>query len=1155
MKKIVNLLLVFFLIVPLVLCVEETEAVAEDTVKGASFSSKYWDDAFCFSFENDSDFNNENLPIATVYENRAEEKKHTPGAGGSSAALQIRTESAITTNGIVNNGVKNLCLTPGKTYRLSAWVKLICNEIYKTAPNFNFFIMNAGTQLYEDEACTIPVETVSGYYNLVKITGAQIGFKEDDGTISGDWKWAEKTFTMPNKLGKYYVNENHPVSCSMFLRVGSNEHTIKTLSDYTDEFLASITDASGDIDPNGFYCEYAIDDWSLAPFVEKAGVVKDTVVSNDFESSSWSSASGIRWSNTASKAARDTVADEPHAPDGGNALKLTYTGSPYGYMDLSANLDTNTSIIHNRAYKISFWAKASDTLVKYFEDKSYYFKMIPERPSDNRLERTKNKWAETLLKKKLSQNFEKFEILWYEPNDNMLGRDTENDSSVRLDFRIYGIPAASALKTETIDGKEINYVYSYEDQLGNMVYAGFEDFNVWFDDVTIEPLDIVLNGDMRYSAAQDMDTLSTWDRTCFAPGENNLLPNIYGAGAIVPDGTFRTASGIDCDNVLKLTKADPCPSQNVEVLNKTYYKISFWAKADSPESENIGIVPMFDRSITGPARDNAVTEINAEGRLGYGDLTGETGDIPYYMYRGTQSVHKYTELKVNSGETLVYDDYFARMKSTDGYEAQETPTAWNYQFYNGSDWISENSITALQTDESFYLTGGWKKYECIYRWDYEGGHYRLPKFKIASAAPADYSLADIQIQRINKLDDEIKIGNFHAENTNTNFYVGNYINIYYDFNTVNEGIEEGNSVLKFLSGDDNGNYAVIGMTYCKGDNQTLLEIPDMLLGSHPGIEIMPVSCDGEIGAVYRITFDQIVAGKVIPTVSVSETAANYEIESVFAPQFHQDFVDAYLAFYSSDNQLLKTIYIPVSAQTNANKLCGTAPLDGAFKVKLLTFENIFTMQPCCDSKTVFSFPANSGPFDKQDEITIAFLGGSPMCGKGLYTPESASYRAYVSEYFSDKYSGKTVHVVNALKDGTGTTDGLFMADEVAAAGPDVIFIDFSADDGGKDVRSELREMVKKLCSGEKIPYIVFLYAADWDYSNLSKYHRQVAEEFAIPQIDLSEALRSHLGGSDALSEGYLYDNIHPSAEGHIVYADEIIRALETERYYSKPKFN
>ena len=134
-------------------------------------------------------------------------------------------------------------------------------------------------------------------------------------------------------------------------------------------------------------------------------------------------------------------------------------------------------------------------------------------------------------------------------------------------------------------------------------------------------------------------------------------------------------------------------------------------------------------------------------------------------------------------------------------------------------------------------------------------------------------------------------------------------------------------------------------------------------------------------------------------------------------------------------------------------------------------------------------------------------------------------------------------------------DGCSRVLSIAARQPDVVFIDFSADDGGLDMRSELRKMVNLLCAGEKIPYIIFLYAADRGYTNLSRYYSLVAEEFSIPQIDLSGALRTHLNGSDAVSEGYLYDEIHPSAEGHIVYADTIIRALETGNYYCKPKTN
>lgn len=1126
------------------------QSAALQTGDEAFVPSKYDEDAFCFSFETESDFNDENLPIASSYDNQAVGKQYSPGAGGSSAALHVRTESAVTVNGNVNNGVKNLRLTPGQVYHLSVWIKLLANDIYRVAPNLNFFIMNDGTPLYEDEACTIPAETVSGFYNLIKITGTDIGFRNEDGTISGDWKSAETTFTMPFRLGNYFVDKNKPVSCSMFLRIGSNEHTIKTISDYTDEFIASITDDDGTVNPNGFYCDYALDDWSLTPFEEKSGTVTDVSIVNDFESSSWTTASGVRWTHTASKAELECFSDDTR--NNSHALKLTYTGSPNGYMELSAHLDNNTSIIHNRAYKISFRAKASDALVNYFAEKAFYFKMIPERASENRLERTKHKWAETLIRKKLSDGFEHFEILWYEPNENMLGRDTENDTSVRLDFRVAGVPSATALKTETVDGNEISYVYSYEDKLGHTVYAGFEDFRVWFDDVCIEPLDIVYNGDMSIGSPQDVKTLSAWDSTCFAPGENNRISDIFGVGEIVADETFSAVSGIPCGNVLKLTEEDGAPSQNVEVLNQTDYKISFWAKAGSPEEVGRIVSPVFDRSIIGSVRNSDVTAINPDGRLGYGNPTDEIGDIPYYMYRGTQYTHQYTELTVNDGEAPVYDDYFARMKSVDAYKDQEEPTAWNYQFYNGENWVSTNRNEVPQSNESWRLTGEWKQYECFYRWDYEGSHYRMPKFKIMTDEPTSFCLADIKIQRMNKTEDEIKIKNVRFEDSVSRLYVNNDMHIQYDFQAADETIKEGKSVLKFLAGDENGNYAVVGMTYCSADRQTKWKISKKLLGRRPGIEIIPISTAGRVGVISRIECKQVVAGKVIPSVTVNGSEATYRIESIFAPNFPQKNIEAYLAFYSWENRLLKITRISVPVRTETNVLCGTVPMGEAAKVKLFTFENTIAVRPCYDGKTAFSFPKNNAPFEGNEQITVAYLGGSAMSGKGLYAPEASSYTAYISEYFKDTYGDKAMCFLNLAKDGSTISEGLSQAERAAERQPDVVFVDFSVDDGGKDVRNELCEMIATLCGGEKIPYIIFLYSADRDYSNLSEYYSQVAEKFQIPQIDLSEALRTHLDGDDAMSEGYLYDTVHPTEEGHIVYAEAIMCALKTGQYYSRP---
>ncbi len=1113
--------------------------------------SKYATDAFCYSFETEDDFYHSDVAVARSADNTAKNKIYTPGAGGSRSALHIRQDCSVYKNGILNNGIDKITLYPGKTYKISAWVKLLSNDIFKAEPNFNFIFLSSGTTIYDDEACMVP-SSATGVFEIVTAKGSDIGFCQSDGTISGEWRKLEVLYTIDQKFDKYYIRADSPFHCRMLLRVGSNAHTICTSSDYTDAFLSSITvpvtdaetgETTYEIDSSKYYTEYAVDDWSIEPYTEPAGIVQEPVLYNSFESARWNREPGATWSTVYSSTSLVVDKPEDSASNTNHVLQMQYGGSPYTYTDFTFTTDKTTAILHNRAYKISFWLKGSEAAATYFQGKSRYLKLIPERAYSDRLERTKHKWAETQLKDTLSTEWQKMEYIWYEPTPHMLGRTSENNATVRFDFRIYGLPKLGSEITENINGTDITYVYQYENDTGETVYAGFNDFRFWLDDFKVEPLGIVANGDFAYKSAADMPSIN-WNTTHYLPGENTTFPAIFGSGEIIEDATVPAGR-----NALVLKAGDAAPGQKTDIDHSSYYKISFWAKADTEESCGIGIAPVLDRSITGFVRDNAVTDINTEGRWGYGNLTGETGDIPYYLYSGELQTHTYDTLAVKTGETLVYDDYFARMKSCDGYEGQTAPTAWNYQYYNGTEWVSQND---LSVESDWNLTCQWQKFECFYRWDYTGAHYRMPRFSVLTTDDADFRLADIQVEKYNHPVDYMRIENLNYQNASNNFYVGNELRIGYDFVGMDENIQEGNSILKFLTGDENDVFAVTSMTYCKGSKQLLLEIPDLPLGSRLGLEIIPVSEDGSTGAVHRTYFGGIIAGKLEPELTANDTRVTFTVKSSFAENFRNNGVTALLSLYDARNRLQKISAFPINT-ASPDTLSGSTPINGAAKAKLLIVDSLGNLVPCCDSKTELIFGKNSLPFANTDTITVAYMGGSPMAGKGIFYPEESTYRAYITEYFADTYPDKQIRALNYSKEDKGTEYGLSIAAEVAANNPDVIFIDYALDDNRTDVRKELTAMIETLCAGDKIPYIVFLYATDNDYTDFSKFYKEVAEYYSIPQIDLRTGLKTHLMGLDAKREGYLLDSVHPSGEGHIIYGRTIIQALETEKYFHRPK--
>ncbi len=1116
---------------------------ATNTKAFETVPSRYASDAFCCTFENEKDFHDSFVPLTSSQA----ATKYAPGAGGSVSALMIRQDVAsMPPNGNISTGINSLVLTPGITYKISVWLKVLSHENYKIAPNVHFFFMNNNTPLYSDASATTPVSG-SGIFDYVTAQASNFQFYENDGTVTGEWRKIEAYYTPDHTLGSYYLKPGDKLYCNTFMRIGSNAHTICSPNDYTDAFLESITipvtdpdtgKVSYQIDSNKYYTEYVVDDWSMEPYMKPVTPHAPEGVYNTFDSPSWIAASDISWKYTA---ATCSVVSDPAINS--NVLQMVYAGNPNSYMEVSAILDKHNPLMFNRAYEISFRVKGSEAINAYFKGKQNYLKLIPERAYTDRLERTKHKWSETRLKTSITEEWQDVSVLWYEPTPHMLGLNSENNPSVRLDLRLFGLPIPDNRVTEHINGKDVTYIYSYQNDAGETVYADWADFVLWIDDFSLRPLDIVLNGDMAYAAKADTPA-STWDTTCYNPGENPNLSAIFGSGTIEADASAPS------EKALVLKKGEPAPGQKVEIDSKTDYSLTFWAKADSPESIGKHIFPVLDRSIQGQVRDNAVTDINPEGRSGYGNLTGETGDIPYYLYKGTVEQHVYHELNVKTGETLVYDDYFARMKSTDGYESQTTPSAWNYQYYNGAEWVSQNNDSFTAAGDDFALTSEWKKYTVSYRWDYEGEHYRLPRLSFSTDTPADFRLAGIAVEKIKQeLKDPIRIENLHCNYNSRSLYVGSTLNLCYQYVNEEGYAAEGSSLVKLLSGDDKGNFAVSSLAYVQNNQNLTWEIPDVRLGCRVGFEIIPIAENGTFGVPQHFYTNSYVRGKVHSelTVDSENELAKIYINALFAKNVPPQGVTAFLSFYDKENRMIGLRSFPVEEGTFSE----TVPMGSAEKAKLIIMEDADVLIPCCKSNSDICFPANTTPFADTDTVTVAFLGGSSASGAGLYNTTASTYSTYVSEYLQDTHSDKTVQTLRYITDGATTTDGLAIARDVLSAQPDLIFIDYTTNDGKTYTKNELTALVETLTSGEKVPYIIFLYTGDNNHTDFSIHYQEVAEQHKIPHIDLRKALSEHLNGMDAVKEGYMLDALHPTIEGHIVYATAIIDALSAGHCFSK----
>jgi len=194
------------------------------------------------------------------------------------------------------------------------------------------------------------------------------------------------------------------------------------------------------------------------------------------------------------------------------------------------------------------------------------------------------------------------------------------------------------------------------------------------------------------------------------------------------------------------------------------------------------------------------------------------------------------------------------------------------------------------------------------------------------------------------------------------------------------------------------------------------------------------------------------------------------------------------------------------------------------------------------------------------EVTVAYFGGSITAAPG--------YRVKTFQWFKNSFPKATVKEVNAAIGGTGSDLGAFRcAQDVVAYNPDLVFVEFSINDGSptNEFRKATMEgIVRQLWASPSKPEIVFLYTTSRSLNHLRGSHPAVARHYGIPEIDLQPPLVEALKRKDlpqpteaqlndpkldwkAPGQVFMSDSVHPNDLGHTLYADTIIAYLKTQQ--------
>ena len=204
-------------------------------------------------------------------------------------------------------------------------------------------------------------------------------------------------------------------------------------------------------------------------------------------------------------------------------------------------------------------------------------------------------------------------------------------------------------------------------------------------------------------------------------------------------------------------------------------------------------------------------------------------------------------------------------------------------------------------------------------------------------------------------------------------------------------------------------------------------------------------------------------------------------------------------------------------------------------------------------------------------VTVAYLGGSITAGAGASYPEKSSFRALVTEWLRKNYPKSEITELNVAINNTGASGSslygaLRARRDVVAYKPDLVFVEFAANDTNEDeagTKKAIEGLLRQLLIVAQPPEVVMLYATNAKRGVRAEWHDAIAAHYRVPSINLQNRIwamidegkvkPAELWPAGSRPAGSWKDSLTPSDAGHKLYADFIISFLaEQEKLTSTP---
>jgi lysophospholipase L1-like esterase len=193
------------------------------------------------------------------------------------------------------------------------------------------------------------------------------------------------------------------------------------------------------------------------------------------------------------------------------------------------------------------------------------------------------------------------------------------------------------------------------------------------------------------------------------------------------------------------------------------------------------------------------------------------------------------------------------------------------------------------------------------------------------------------------------------------------------------------------------------------------------------------------------------------------------------------------------------------------------------------------------------------------EVTIAYIGGSITEGDDA-VPYSNCYAAKFYEWFKAAYGNgrDTVRYINAGMSGTPSDLGLMRYNhdvlDMAAAPPDLVFIEFAVNDGEDTTNGKAYEsLIRRILKAENKSAVVLVFTMTNSLWNLENRLKPLGLAYDLPMVSMLQALRPRFNSGEITKDEYYAkgQEAHPSTMGYQIMADSLAYLCKTVRAQKK----